>query len=82
MRAVENRRFLIRATNDGLTAVIDPAGRLIQLLEPYKQFAAPVRYGLVKESTFYARFGDWFVWTCLAAGLVLSVIQISRRAYD
>jgi len=71
MRAVENRRFLIRATNDGFSAVIDPAGRVIQSLEPYKQFAATVRYGLVKEPTFYARFGDWFVWSCLAAGLVL-----------
>jgi len=30
MRAVENRRFLIRATNDGFSAVIDPAGRILQ----------------------------------------------------
>jgi apolipoprotein N-acyltransferase len=82
MRAVEDRRFLIRSTNDGFSAVIDPAGRVIQLLEPYKQFAAPVRYGLVKETTFYARFGDWFVWGCLAVGLVLGGLALWRPAYD
>ena len=71
MRAVENRRFLIRATNDGLTAVIDPAGRIIQLLPPYRQVAAPIRYGLRSEQTPYARFGDWFVWSCLVVGVGL-----------
>lgn len=73
MRAVENRRFLIRATNDGLTAVIDPAGRVIQTMPPYEQLAAPARYGLVSETTPYARFGDWFVWSCLATGVGLGV---------
>ncbi len=44
MRAVENRRFLIRATNDGFSAVIDPAGRIVQSLPAYQQFVARVRY--------------------------------------
>jgi apolipoprotein N-acyltransferase len=79
MRAVENRRFLIRSTNDGFTAVIDPAGRIIQLLDPYKQFAAPIRYGLVTTTTLYTRFGDWFVWTCLALGLALGSLEIIIR---
>ena len=72
MRAVENRRFLIRSTNDGYSVVIDPAGRIIQSLPPYQQLASPVRYGRISQTTFYTRFGDWFVWSCLAAGLALS----------
>jgi apolipoprotein N-acyltransferase len=76
MRAVENRRFLIRATNDGLTVVIDPAGRLIQSLPPDQQLAAPVRYGLVSGATFYARFGDWFVWSCLVLALGCSARSV------
>lgn len=69
MRAVENRRFLIRSTNDGITAVIDPAGRIIRQLPSYQQLASPIRYGLVEQTTFYSRHGDWFAWGCLALGL-------------
>lgn len=74
MRAVENRRFLIRATNDGLTAVIDPSGALIQAMPPYEQLAAPARFGRIADQTPYTRYGDWFVWLCLAAGTGLAVL--------
>lgn len=80
MRAVENRRFLIRATNDGLTAVIDPAGRIIQSMPPYEQLAAPASYGLIADSTLYTRFGDWFVWSCLAIGAALGAWSL-RSSY-
>ena len=79
MRAVENRRFLIRSTNDGLTAVIDPSGRVIQSIPPYQQLAAPVRYGVVNETTFYARHGDWFAWGCLIAGLACAFVSFKSR---
>jgi apolipoprotein N-acyltransferase len=72
MRAVENRRFVVRATNDGISAVIDPGGRVMQRLPPYEEVAAPVRYGSVQGTTFYARHGDWFAWSCLGIGLVLA----------
>lgn len=75
MRAVENRRFLIRSTNDGLTAIIDPSGRIIQSIPPYRQLAAPIRYGVVNETTFYARHGDWFAWGCLLAGVVCAFLS-------
>ena len=76
MRAVENRRFLIRATNDGFTAVIDPAGRIVQRLPPYQQLAAPITYGLIDQTTFYSRHGDWFAWSCLALGLGLALLNL------
>lgn len=72
MRAIENRRFIVRSTNDGITAVIDPAGQLRQRLPSYKEVAASMNYGAVESTTFYARHGDWFAWSCLAAGIGLA----------
>jgi apolipoprotein N-acyltransferase len=78
MRAVENRRFVIRSTNDGITAVIGPAGRIESKLPPYRQVAATLPYGAVAETTFYARHGDWFAWTCLALGVGLAAFNMVR----
>jgi apolipoprotein N-acyltransferase len=78
MRAVENRRFLIRATNDGFSVVIDPAGRIIQRLPPYRRLAAQVRYGAIESTTFYARHGDWFAWLCLVSGVGLALWSLWR----
>ncbi|MBV9084877.1 MAG: apolipoprotein N-acyltransferase [Acidobacteriaceae bacterium] len=80
MRAVESRRFVVRSTNDGITAVIDPAGRIRKMLPPYHQVAAVVSYGGVSAATFYARHGDWFAWTCLVVGVGLALNKMRRRA--
>lgn len=70
MRAVENRRWLLRATNNGVTASIDPAGRVWDALPEFGVAAGRLRFGWVREKTAYTRFGDWFAWGCLAAGLL------------
>lgn len=69
MRAAENGRWVLFATNDGITAMIDPAGRITDRLPPYRQLAADMRYQYVSGTTFYTRHGDWFAWGCLIAGL-------------
>jgi len=79
MRAVENRRFIIRSTNDGITAVINPAGQIIQSLKPYQEMAAAVRFGTAGGTTFYARHGDWFAWSCLVIGAALAGWNLYRH---
>jgi apolipoprotein N-acyltransferase len=79
MRAIENRRYIIRSTNDGITAVIDPAGRLSKRLPSYEEVAASVSYGAIQSTTFYARHGDWFAWSCLAAGVSLAGWNLRSR---
>lgn len=79
MRAVENRRYLIRSTNNGITAVIDPAGRIVKRLPSYQQMAALINYGAVQSTTFYARHGDWFAWSCLAVGVGLAAWNLRRH---
>ena len=75
MRAAENRRWILRATNNGITAVIDPAGRVLSVMPPFQDRAALVRFDYIGGQTFYTRVGDWFAWLCLAgaaAALFLS----------
>jgi len=79
MRAAENRRWILRATNDGITAMIDPAGREIARLPLYTQTSAVFGYNSLTELTPYVRFGDWFAWACLLAGTVSCVGLRGRR---
>lgn len=79
MRAVENRRWILRATNDGITATIDPAGRVRQTLPPFGEGAITTGFGYISETTFYTRYGDWFAWTCLVAGIGLAAFQSPWR---
>ncbi len=76
MRAAENRRWLIRATNDGVSATVDPSGRLVNRLPPYRQAAARTRFSYRKDVTSYTKNGDWFAWTCLAAGAALALVRM------
>jgi apolipoprotein N-acyltransferase len=75
MRAAENRRWILRGTNDGITAAVDPAGRVSFRAPPYVELSAIVDYNYNRQLTPYTRFGDWFAWSCLAIGLGLAVWQ-------
>ncbi len=77
MRAAENRRWVLRSTNDGITATIDPGGRVLQRIPPSSQQVMPTRFGYVQETTFYTRHGDWFAWSCLLLGLALAIRNFS-----
>jgi apolipoprotein N-acyltransferase len=72
MRAAENRRWLLRSTNTGITAMIDPAGRVTERMEEYAETAADMRFNYIAETTLYTRWGDWFAWLCLAGSIVAS----------
>jgi apolipoprotein N-acyltransferase len=62
MRAAENRRWILRATNDGVTATIDSAGRLRGSLPSYTEATSLNGFRYTSEKTFYTRHGDWFAW--------------------
>ncbi len=72
MRAAENARWILRATNNGVTTVIDPAGRMVRSTQEYAGLAARFEYRCRAGQTFYTRYGDWFVALCaVIAGSVL-----------
>jgi apolipoprotein N-acyltransferase len=71
VRAVENRRWMVRATNNGYTASFDPYGRMIEPLPPDVRAAADLPYDFRTDRTIYARFGDWFAWLCVVVSVIL-----------
>jgi apolipoprotein N-acyltransferase len=62
MRAIENDRWVLRATNTGISASIDPFGRVVARLPRNIRAAVDLPYGVVVGTTFYTRHGDWFAW--------------------
>jgi len=77
-RAIENRRYLVRAANTGITAVVDPRGRV---LEPTRLFDTTVlvrEVPFVAETTFYTRHGDVFAQACAAMALALVAATFRR----
>jgi apolipoprotein N-acyltransferase len=77
MRAIENRRWLLRDTNNGITAVIDPYGRVRQSIPRHQADALPAGYGFRDDITFYSAHGDVFGWAC--AILSLGVTGVSFK---
>jgi apolipoprotein N-acyltransferase len=70
MRAVENRRWILRSTNNGITAAIDPAGRVVERLPADRADALQAHYSYISTQTVYTKYGDWFPILCAAASLL------------
>lgn len=61
-RALETRRALVRATNTGVTTIIDPAGRMSAPLPLFTEGVLRATVPLMEMETVYVRYGDWFAW--------------------
>jgi apolipoprotein N-acyltransferase len=80
MRAIENRRWLLRDTNTGITASIDPYGRVVAQAQRDVRTWYDVPYSVVTGTTFYTRHGDWFLWTCaIITILAMGAAVVARR---
>jgi len=71
LRAIENHRYLLRATNDGITCVIDPFGRIVARLPRHEDAVLAGRFDFIAGRTFYSRHGDVFAWACILIALAL-----------
>ena len=80
MRAVENDRWLLRDTNSGITAVIDPYGRIVAEAPRNQRTSLQAAYSLVGSTTFYTRHGDWFPFVCAIITLAGVVLRFREPA--
>jgi apolipoprotein N-acyltransferase len=71
VRAVENRRWLLRVTNNGFTVSVDPYGRIFRPLPPDVRAAVDLPYDFRTDETVYTQFGDWFAWLCVLVSVIL-----------
>jgi len=78
MRAIENRRWILRDTNNGITAAIDPYGRVRQSIPRHMTDALPAEFGFRDDVTFYTAYGDVFAWVCAIVTLGLLLICAKR----
>ncbi len=86
-RAVENRVGIARAVNTGVSAIIDPDGRVRVRVDgdpntpwPGKSGYAVSRLKVDSRYTWYTQYGDWFAWTCAALWLLFYLDYFFVRA--
>ena len=77
LRAVENRTWVVRATTTGVSAIIDPVGRVrartaISTPAVLRALISPLRI-----ETIYRLWGDWFAYSCIAVSAV-ALIALAR----
>ena len=80
MRAVENRRWLLRDTNTGVTAAIDPYGRVRQSIPRHQVDALPAEFGFRDDITFYTAHGDVFAWLCAILSMAVAGWSLGKGA--
>jgi len=81
MRAIENNRWLLSATDTGVTASIDPWGRVVTQIPRKERMALLAPYALNSDTTFYTRHGDWFAWACaiISVGALIARFTVSKN---
>nr|AQQ74860.1 hypothetical protein [uncultured bacterium] len=77
-RSIETRRALIRSTNTGISAIVDPAGRIVERTGQWTRESLVSDVPLIKDgsTTLYMRLGDfvaWIAWALLLAGIVAAL---------
>jgi apolipoprotein N-acyltransferase len=80
LRAVENRVAIARAANTGVSAFVDPSGRVRKMLTIGERGVLADRLPLRQRETLYARWGDWFVYACLALAAGTAGLTFFRRS--
>jgi apolipoprotein N-acyltransferase len=78
-RAVENRLYIVRAANTGISAIIAPTGEIVARTPLFEQAVLDGAVGFMGYRTFYSQYGDIFVYICFAATGMFFIVKRRRR---
>jgi apolipoprotein N-acyltransferase len=78
LRAIENRRWMLRGTNNGHTVAVDPYGRMVARLAPDVRAALAAPYAFRRDASLYVRWGDWFAVLCGGVSALLTAGALFR----
>jgi len=79
MRAVENRRSVVRAANGGISCVIDSYGRIQSQTKMYEKTTYTKKVSLSSESTFYMEHPHMITTPCIIIGLMVLVWGLYKK---
>lgn len=79
LRAIENRRYLARCGNTGISGFITPTGESLQHTNINEQRAIAARLPLLSSQTLYSRFGDWLpILSCVLIFVLLLLARVRK----
>ncbi len=81
LRAVETGKYVLRASNTGISAIISPNGQAISVAQPFKQTYAKSFVYLNNEKTFFCKTGQLFILPCLAVYIIGLVRTVFFRRF-
>ncbi|UCC94600.1 MAG: apolipoprotein N-acyltransferase [Candidatus Omnitrophota bacterium] len=76
-RAVENRRYIVRAAQSGISMLIDPMGRILKKTEEFEKTILMGNVWPNSQDTFYAKYGDVFVYLCILGSVTMCFFKKS-----
>jgi apolipoprotein N-acyltransferase len=79
-RAVENRVWMVRVANTGISACVDPLGRILCRTPLFQQADRICTVQLLQVPSVYKTWGAWFPVFCISLVLLLTLISLLRRS--
>jgi apolipoprotein N-acyltransferase len=85
LRAVENRIYVVRCANTGVSCIIDPHGRVVDRVKDGGGKDIFVRGFItgsvvpLESNTIYTRYGNLWLWVCIAGSMAFLVRALLKR---
>lgn len=80
MRALENQRYVLRSTGNGVSAVIAPNGKILAKTRQFERMVLTADFYLLSNITPWTRAGYWLTPLFFSAILLLALVKKLRHS--